>query len=61
MGELKNNGFFETEVDTLSGWATWLVGVRERGTELIGNLQLEYTPYLTFFTSFYNLIGVSNE
>ena len=29
MGGLKNNWFFETEVDLLFGWATWLVGVRE--------------------------------
>ena len=28
-GGLKNNWFFETEVDFLSGWATLRVGVRE--------------------------------
>ena len=29
MSGLKNNWFFETEVDFLPGWATWRVGVRE--------------------------------
>ena len=28
-GRVKNNWFFETEIDFLSGWATWRVGVRE--------------------------------
>lgn len=35
--------------------------VWERGTKLVGNLQLEYTTYLALFASFYNLIEVYNE